>query len=192
MRKADVAKNQPDDGEVAILVPSQSPPKREISQATLSTLGDLSVAATDSTDRAAAAPGATRWFPILGFFLFVYVATCLATLFSFKRDPWVRAFMTPLFPALVATAAFWWRQMWKFRARGERFKSKVWQNALGSLSHEATSAANAIRANLSGFRLAHPQASQSELLSAIERATVRIDKALQKSNDLLTLKGKAN
>ncbi|MGD0458458.1 MAG: hypothetical protein ABSC21_12035 [Terriglobia bacterium] len=192
MSKAEVAKNQPDDGDERTLVPTPSLPKREISQVTLSTLGDISMAATDSVGRAADAPRATRWFPILGFFLLMYVATCLVTLFSFKRDPWVRAFLTPLFPVLIATAAFWWRQRWKFRAKGERFKLKVWQNALGSLSHEATSAANAIRANLAGFRLANPQAAPSELLSAIAHATARIDKALQKSNGLLTLKGKAN
>jgi hypothetical protein len=150
------------------------------------------MAATDSIGRAADAPGGTRWFPILGFFLLVYVATCLATLFSFQRDPWVRAFLTPIFPVLIATAAFWWRQMWKFRAKRASLKLKVWQNSLGSLSHEATSAANAIRANLAGFCLANPQASQPELLSAMERATARIDKALQKSNGLLTLKGKAD
>ena len=192
MSNAEVAKNQPDDGDERTLVPTQSLPKREISQVTLSTLGDISMAATDSVGRAADAPRATRWLPIVGFFLLMYVATCLVTLFSFKRDPWVRAFLTPLFPVLIASAAFWWRQMWKFRAKGERFKLKVWQNALGSLSHEATSAANAIRANLTGFRLANPQASQSQLLSAIAHATARIDKALQKSNGMLTLKGKAN
>jgi hypothetical protein len=100
--------------------------------------------------------------------------------------------LTPLFPVLIATTAFWWRQRWKFRARGERFKSKEWQNALGSLCHEATSAANAIRANLAGFRLGNPQASQSELLGAMERATARIDKAVQRAIGLLTSKGKAN
>jgi hypothetical protein len=189
MTKSDVAKIQPNDGDEGALVPTPPLPKREISQLTLSTLGDISVAATDSIDRVTAAPRSTRWFPILGFFLLVYVATCLVTLFSFKSDPRVRAFLTPLFPVLVATAAFWWRQKWKLRARDERFKSKARQNALGSLSHEATSAANAIRANLTGFRLAHPQASQSELLNAMERATARIDKAVEKSNGLLTLKG---
>ena len=192
MSKAEVAKNQPDDGDGRTLVPTQSPPKREISQITLSTLGDISMAATDSVDRVADAPRAARWFPILGFFLLLYVATCLVTLLSFQRDPWVRAFLTPLFPVLIATVAFWWRQRWKFRAKGERFKLKVWQNALGSLSHEATSAANAIRANLTGFHLANPQASQSELLSAIAHATARLHKALQKSNGLLALKGNAN
>jgi hypothetical protein len=192
MNEAGEAKNKPDDGDAGTLVPTRSLPRREISQATLSTLGDLSVATTDSIDDAAAAPQATRWFPILGFFFPVYLATCLVTLFSFKRDPWVRAFLTPLFPVLVATATFWWRQRWKFRAKGERFESKAWQKALGSLSHEATSAANAIRANLTGFRLAHPQAAQSELLSAVERATARIDKAVQKSNGLLASKGRAS
>jgi hypothetical protein len=190
MSEADVAKPQPDDGDKGSLAPTPSALKRETSQATLSTLGDLSVAATDSIGRAAPAPGASRWFPILGFFLLVYIATCLVTLFSFKREPWVRAFLTPLFPVLIATATFWWRQRWKFRAKGESFKLKGQQNALGSLSYEASSAANAIRANLAGFRIAHPQAAQSEYLSAIEIATVRIDKALRKANDLLTSKGK--
>jgi hypothetical protein len=190
MIKEDVAKAQPDDGDKATLVPTQSLPKRETSQATLSTVGDISLAAADSIGHARAAPHATRWFPILGFFLLVYVATCLVTSFSFKGAPWVRAFLTPLFSALLATAAFCWGQRWKFRAKGESFKLKAQQNALGSLSHEASSAANAIRANLAGFRLAHPQTAQSEHLSAIELATARIGKALQKANGLLTLKDK--
>jgi hypothetical protein len=192
MTKPDVAKMQRDDGDAGTLVPSPQLPKRETSQATLSALGDLSVAATDSIDRAAAAPRATRWSPILGFFLVVYVTSCLVALYSFERAPWIRVFLTPLFPVLVATVAFWRRQQWQSRVRGQRLESRVWQNALGSLSHEATSAANAIRANLTGFRLAHPQASQSELLSAMERATARIDKAVQKSNAFLILKGKVN
>jgi len=191
MSEEDVAKAQSDDGEKATLVPTQSLPKREISQATLSTVGDISLAAADSIGQARPALRATRWFPILGFFLLVYVATCLVALFSFKSDPWVRAFLTPLFSVLLATAAFCWGQRWKFRAKGESFKLEARQNALGSLSHEASSAANAIRANLAGFRLAHPQTAQSEHLSAIELATGRIDKALQKANGLLALKGKA-
>ena len=72
--------------------------------------------------------------------------------------------------------------MWKLRAKHQSFILKVWQNAHGSLSHEATSAANAIRANLTGFRLANPQGPPSEHLSAIEAATARIGKALQKAN----------
>jgi hypothetical protein len=187
MSKEDVAKAQPDDGDKATLVPTPSLPKREISQATLSTVGDISLAAADSIGQARPAPLATRWLSILGFFLLVYVATCLVTLFSFRRDPWIRAFLTPLFSVLFATAAFCWAQRWKFRAKSESFKLKAQQNALGSLSHEASSAANAIRANLAGFRLAHPQTAQSEHLSAIELATARIDKALQKANGRLTL-----
>jgi hypothetical protein len=184
MDKVGEVKNQPDDGDLGVVLPAQSLPKRENSQAALSTLGDLSVAAANSIDRAAA-PRPVRWFSILGFFFLVYLAICLVTLFSFRSDPWVRAFLTPLFPVLIATAAFWWRQRWKFRARGEQARSKQWQAALGSLSHEATSAANAIRANLAGFCLANPQTSQSEYLIAMERATTRIDRAVQKANGLL-------
>jgi hypothetical protein len=190
MSKADAAKTQPDDADKGTSITTPSTSKRGVSQATLSIVGDISVAATGSIGRTAPAPGAARWLLLLGFFLLVYVATCLVTLFSFKRDPWVRAFLTPLFSVLVATAAFGWSQRWKFRAKSESFKLKVRQNALGSLSHEASSAANAVRANLTGFRLAHPQAAQSEFLSAIELATARIDKALQKSNGLLALQDK--
>lgn len=182
MVKPELARNQPNDGDS----PTQPLPKREPSQATLSTVGDITVAATDSIGHLADAPRATRWFPILAFFLLMYVATCLAILFSFKREPWIRAFLTPLFPVLLATAVFWWRQVWKFRAKRASLKLSTLENSLGSLSHEATSGSNAIRANLAGFRLANPQTSQPEFLAAIELATVRIDKALQKSNALLT------
>lgn len=94
MVKPELARNQPNDGDS----PTQPLPKREPSQATLSTVGDITVAATDSIGHLADAPRATRWFPILAFFLLMYVATCLAILFSFKREPWIRAFLTPLFP----------------------------------------------------------------------------------------------
>ena len=167
MNKPDVATIRPDDGEAGVLAPTPPPRKLAISQTTLSTVGDLSVAATDSMGRVTDAPHATRWFPVVAFFLVLYVATCVVTVFSFQRDSWFRAFFAPLLPVLVATATFWWRQRWKLRAKSVRLNS---ENALGSLSHEASSAANAIRANLSGFRLAHPQGPPSEPLNAIERA----------------------
>jgi len=49
---------------------------------------------------------------------------------------------------------------------------------------------NARRADLTGFRLAHPQAPLSELLNAMERGTAGTDKALQKTNGLLKSKDK--
>lgn len=188
MSQSKVVKNQPADGAERTSQGSQTPSKREVSQVTLSTIGDLSMAATNSIDRVNDARRPTCWLPILGFLLLVYIATCFATLYSLKSDPKVRAFLTPIFPAIIATLTFWWRQRWKLRARGASLKMRAWQNAFGSLSHEATSATNAIRANLTGFLLADPQASQSEHLRAIELATARIGNALQKSSEMVTSK----
>ncbi len=157
------------------------PASSEVSQVTLSTIGDLSMAATSSADPHTREGRVQRWAAILVFLVVVYFAICLATLLSFKRDPLVRAFLIPLFPALIATAVFWWRQHWKLRAKRAALKSKTLKNAFGSLSHEVTCATNAIQANLKGFRLANQQVCESEYLQAIDTATARIGKALQKS-----------
>lgn len=180
MSPAEAAKNQPDDGNERTSKTSQSTPKREVSQVTLSTIGDLSIAAENSIDRIVVARRATRWLSILGFLLLVYVAICLATLFSLKSTPVVRAFLMPIFPTLIATFAFWWRQRWKVRARRESLKLRASEEVLGSLRHEAASAADAIQANLTGLRLADPQVAKSEHLRAIELATARIGKVVRK------------
>jgi len=192
MAKTSVAGSQPGDGAAQALVSPMAAPKQENSQTTLSTLGDVSIAATDSLGRAGSALQTINWFSIVGFFFLIYFASCLASLLSFQLDRRVLTFFTPLLPVLVATAALWARQRSALRARHERCKSAKWQNALGSLSHEAASAANALRANLTGLRLAHSEASQADLLNALELATARIDKALQKANGLLVSQGKVN
>lgn len=179
MNEVKVAGIQPDDG-TGKTSPQVS--ERGVSQVTLSTVGDLSLAATDSLANKVPARLAARWLPTLAFLLLVYIVVCLATLFSFKSAPAVRAFLTPVFPALIAAFTFWWKQQWKRRARRANAKLRASQSALGSLSHEATSAANAIQANLTGFRLASPQTGSSEYLHAIDLATARIGNALQKSN----------
>lgn len=176
MSEVKAVRNQPTDGE------GSSPSNREVSQVTLSTIGDLSMAAADLSGHAAVAGRAIRWLSIMAFLVVVYVVLCFATLFSLKRDPVVRAFLMPLFPALIATLAFWWRQQWKVRAKGANLRLNALKNTLGSISHEASCAANAIQANLAGFRLANPPLSESGHLRAIELATARIGDALQKSS----------
>ena len=125
--------------------------KREESQVTLSAIGDVSVAATEAVGRVAAAPRKTRWLPIFGFLLLVYIAGSLVAIYTHQSAPWVQAFVAPLLLVLIAALAFWRRQVWKFRARDWRFKEKVQQDALNSLAHETANGLNAIRANLAGF-----------------------------------------
>jgi hypothetical protein len=170
--------------------PSPLVAKREPGQVTLSTIGEVSVAAGEAMSRVSETPQATRWLPIFGFFLVAYLASCWLTVCFFKSDPWVRAFLIPLFPVLIATAAFWWRQRWKFRAKDREFKLKVWQDALVSLSHEGANAVNAIRANLMAFQLANSQLSNPEHLDEIESATKRIEAAVRQSQDPVSWKGK--
>jgi hypothetical protein len=170
-------------------LPSPPAAKREPGQVTLSTIGDVSVAAGDALSRASEVPQATRWLPILGFLFLAYLACCWLTVYFCKSAPWVRAFLVPLFPVLIATVAFWWRQRWKLQAKDREYKLKLWQAALVSLGHEAANAVNAIRANLTAFRLANAQLSNPEHLDEIESGTKRIEAAVQHSQDPVSWKG---
>jgi signal transduction histidine kinase len=155
--------------------------KREPSQVTLSAIGDVSIAATDAVDRISAGPRKTRWLPILGFLLLVYIACSLVAIYTLKSEPWVRAFPAPLVPVMIAGVAFWRRQAWKFRSQEWKLKVQARQNALNSLAHETANGVNAIRANLTGFREVNPQPAAAEHLEQIDRALARIDAALEKS-----------
>jgi signal transduction histidine kinase len=155
--------------------------KRVESQVTLSAIGDMSVAATEAVGRVAAAPRRTRWLPLIGFLLLVYIAGSLVAIYTLKSEPWVQAFVAPLPLVLIAALAFWRRQVWKFRARDWRFKEKIQQNALNSLAHETSNGVNAIRANLAGFSDADSLPSAAEHLKLVERSLERIDTALEKA-----------
>ena len=155
--------------------------KRMESQATLSAIGDVSVAATAAVGQVAAAPRRTRWLPILGFLLLVYILGSLVAICTLKSAPWARAFVAPLPLELIAALAFWRRQGWKFRAREWRFKARVQQDALNSLAHETANSLNAIRANLAGFSEADSLPAAAEHLKQVERALERIDAATEKA-----------
>ena len=155
--------------------------KRVESQVTLSAIGDMSVAATEAVGRVSAAPRRTRWLPVFGFLLMVYIAGSLVAIYTLKSAPWVQAFVAPLPLVLIAALAFWRRQVWKFRARGWRFKEKLKQDALNSLAHETSNGVNAIRANLTGFSDADSLPSAAEHLKLVERSLERIDTALEKA-----------
>jgi len=154
--------------------------KREPSQVTLSAISDLSIAATDAVGRVSGAPRKIRWLPILGFLLLVYVVSSFVAIYTLKSEPWVRAFLTPLVPVLIAWVAFWRRQAWKFRSQEWKFQEQARQNALNSLAHETANGVNAIRANLTGFREVNPQPAAAEHLEQIDRALARIDAAIEK------------
>jgi hypothetical protein len=155
--------------------------KKEVGQVTLSTIADVSVAATAAMRSVSNAPGRIRWLSIVGFLFFIYVVTCAVSVYYFKAEPWRRAFLLPLFPVVVATLAFWRRQSWKFRTRNLRFRLRILEDALASLGYETASAANAARANLIGLRLANPQVPRGGHLEEIEAAIKRLDAAVEKS-----------
>lgn len=165
-------------------IPSSQAAKREPGQATLSILGDVSVVASETLSRVAEPSRTARWIPNLGFFFFAYLSSACVALYAFKMAPWIRVFMAPLYPVLLATLAFWWRQSWKLQAQERRFKLKVWQDALGSLLHETVSALNAIRANLIALRVSNPQIAAREHLQGVESACTRIAAAVKRSQDL--------
>jgi signal transduction histidine kinase len=155
--------------------------KREESQITLSAIGDVSVAAAESMGRVPAAPSKTRWLPLLGLLLLAYMVGALGAIYAHQSAPWVEAFIAPLPLAVIATLAFWRRQVWKLRARDWRFKEKVQQDALNSLAHETTNGLNAIRANLVGFEEAASLPSAAEHLKQVEISLGRIAAALEKA-----------
>lgn len=155
--------------------------KRKEGQATLSAIGDVSVAATEAVSRVDAAPRRTRWLPIFGFLLLVYIAGAVAAIYAHPSKPWVQAFIAPLPVVLIAALAFWRRQVWKFRARDGRFTEKVHQDALNSLAHETANGLNAIRANLAGISDANSLPSAWDHLKQLEQSLDRIETALEKA-----------
>ena len=138
-------------------IPVPQANKSDVSQVTLSTIGDVSVAASAAMDRVADVRQGTRWLALVGFFFLVYLAIIVLTIETFGSAPWVRAFLVPLFPVGIATIAFWWRQRWKLRSQASRFQLKMWKDAVSSLGHEAANGVNALRANLIAFRMANPE-----------------------------------
>jgi signal transduction histidine kinase len=155
--------------------------KRAESQATLSAIGDVSVAATEAVGRVTAAPGRTRWLAIPAFLLLVYIVGSLSALYLHQSAPWVQVFVAPLPVVLIAVLAFWRGQVWKGRARDWQFKNKVQQNALDSLAHETANGLNALRANLAGFEDAESLPMGGEHLRQLQRAMERIKTALEKA-----------
>jgi hypothetical protein len=155
-----------------------------VTQVTLSAIGDVSVAASESLNQVSEAPKEIIWKPIIMFVLVVYGSSvALAWPLVEASSFWVRALLIPVFPVLCAATAFWWRQKWKFRAKDWKFKLKLWQEALDSVGYEAINSVNAIRANLIGFRLANPQVPMAEHLDVIEEGARRIDGVIQKAQD---------
>ncbi|MDR3673917.1 MAG: hypothetical protein P4N24_00400 [Acidobacteriota bacterium] len=154
--------------------------KRPESQATLSAIGDVSVAATDAVGQVAAAPRRTRWLPIIGFLMLVLIVGSFAAIYAHKSPPWVQVFVAPLPLVLIALLAFWRRQVWKFRALDWRFKEKIRQDALNSLAHATSNGLNAIRANLAGFGEASSLPSAEEHMKQVDQALERIESALEK------------
>ena len=155
--------------------------KHETGQATLAAISEVSMAATDAVGQIAATPRKTRWLPIAGFLLFVYVAGSFAAIYTLKSEPWIQAFLTPILPALIATLVFWRRQVWKFRSNEWRGKEKARQDALNSLAHEAANGVNAIRANLAGLSEATSETTAEEHRKQVDRALARIDAALERA-----------
>ncbi len=164
-----------------IEIPIARAPKRELGQATLSTISEVSVAAEETLSRAKRPAHASRWLAVPGFFLSIYIASSLLAIYALKSPPWVQVFLAPLVPVFLATLAFALSRRWKSRARNLNSHQRAWQNAAGSLGHEAANGVNAIRANLIAFRLANSQVEGREHLEEIEQACARLDAAVEKS-----------
>ncbi len=164
-----------------IEVPIARTPKRELGQATLSTISEVSVAAEETLDRVKPPARSSAWLAVLSFFLLVYIVSSLLAIYALRSAPWVRVFLAPLVPVFLATLIFALSRRWKSRARDLNSHQRAWRNAAGSLGHEAANGVNAIWANLIAFRLANPQVEGREHLEEIEQACARLDAAVEKS-----------
>ncbi|HZO99453.1 MAG TPA: hypothetical protein VFD30_04085 [Terriglobia bacterium] len=160
-----------------------SEPKRETAQVTMSAIGDVAVAASETVGRVEEASKVTRWKPVVLFTSLVYLVSLGFAWLLKDATPEVRFTLVPLVPALLAGFAFWWRQRWKFKAKDWQYKLKIWQDALDSVQHEAVNAVNAIRAQLIGFRIANPQVNDPEHLDILEEESRRIDAVVQRTAD---------
>ncbi|HXF05119.1 MAG TPA: hypothetical protein VNM72_06855 [Blastocatellia bacterium] len=170
--------------EVAATAEAPTETRRDVAQVTLSTLGDVSVAASDALTALAPVPKHTRWIPIALIGVASYaVSVAFAWWVLENLSPRASFAVIPVVPVLIVMAVFWRRQRWKFRAREWQSKFKMWEEALDSLGYEAINAVNAIRANLIGFRLSNPHVLAPEHLEIIEQATQRIERAVRKSED---------
>jgi hypothetical protein len=162
--------------------------KRATGQITLSTIGDVSMAAADKVGRVTASGRVHKRWSIL-FFIVLYAATSWLGVHYLKAAPWVRVFMVPLLPVLVATLVFWWRQKTNARTQDSKFHLKIWKDALEGLGHAAANGVTAIRANMVGYKAANPQAPASAHLDEIEGATNRIADVIQQSLNPISWKG---
>jgi len=149
--------------------------KPPTSQATLSAIGDVSVAATAAVS-GSAAPRRPRWFGTIVFFLVAYIGAIFAAIYARPSPPWVQVFVVPLLLVVVATFGFWRWRVWKFRARQGQLREQIAQTKLNSLAHVVANGANAIRAHLMGIERGLPE--NSEHLAEIALATGRIQGAV--------------
>ncbi len=175
MSEANQARNQ------TTALPMVELAEAERVQATLSIVGDVSVAASESMRRAGQPVPRAAWVTVPLFFLPVYALSVgLASLF-FAAAGQRLAWLAPLFPALCAAAVFWSRQHWKSRARIRQYRFKSARDALDTLGRQTANSLNAIRANLVSLGMAHPELATEEHLAEIDSASRRIEAAIHKA-----------
>jgi len=163
--------------------------RREPTQVTLSVIGDVSVAASEAMG-ISEAPKAVTWWTSALFFLLIYLFSLGAGWLVRGEASLPTIALIALGPVVVATIVFWRCRVWRFRAKTWKRQVEIMEEALFSLRYEAANAANAIRANLIGFRLANPQVLMPEHLDVIQMETERIDLVVQKSQDPMSWKGR--
>ncbi|GEM_PF-489286 len=169
--------------------PRSEETRKEPTQVTLSVIGDVSVAASEAMG-ISEAPKAVTWWTSLFFFLLAYAFSLGAGWLVRGETPLSTIALIALGPVILATVVFWRCRLWRFRAKTWKRELEIMEEALFSLRYEAANAANAIRANLIGFRLANPQVLMPEHLDVIQMETERIDLVVQKSQDPISWKGR--
>jgi uncharacterized membrane protein len=163
--------------------------RKEPTQVTLSVIGDVSVAASEAMG-ISEAPKAMTWRTSALFFILAYALSVGVGWLVLGEIPLSAIAIVALGPVILATVAFWRCRLWRFRAKTWKRQLEIMEEALFSLRYEAANAANAIRANLIGFRLANPQVLMPEHLDVIQMETERIDLVVQKSQDPMSWKGR--
>lgn len=176
MRQLEVT--PPDHGERSVRTPHPS-------NATLSTIRDLSVAASSAAEGNIHRPSSSSWIPLVLFFFAFEAVSAASARFLLPSLLWKEAVAVTFLPVFGATVLFWLRGRVKARARVAKTHANETEEALKSFGYEAANAVNAIRANLIGVTLAHPDNSATTYLNEVKQGVDRIEAAINRAEGAL-------
>lgn len=159
--------------------PTEPPIPREPAQVTLSTIGDVSLAVSDSMRRPNTAGGMSLLVASATAAAAIYLLSVLLAAMLGVASP-IR-WWAPLFPSACAAAVLFLWQRAKAQARAHERELAGSRKAIERLAYEASNAANAIRANLIGHEMDPEGPNASAHVKEIGAAVERLCESMQRS-----------